>query len=270
MAIVNSFFILAVHKRICRNLKRRSTTAKDVYSKQGYKLAFTQQETAFWRDQLDREKEKLPGREKFPSDVNRELDALEKELTGYGYDPDFSVDILRQIAESLVRRDGNDQLRLRFARSIIKGVKSGDQMEMLLVVQMISGHVATMALTALMHASKDPDLINSYGNMSNKFARTYVHQLGALHRCRSGPEPKLMVNNVSVNDGGQAAFVGHHSQSGVDKDKAIGTKSPLLVADQSGMAMPIVEQDNQRPAPVPRMDQDQQPAPSAAKRKRRP
>ena len=230
------------------------------------KLAFTQQETAFWRDQLDREKEKLPGREKFPSDVNRELDALEKELTGYGYDPDFSVDILRQIADSLVRCDGNDRLRLRFARSIIKGVKSGDQMEMLLVVQMISGHVATMALTALMHASKDPDHINSYGNMGNKFARTYVHQLGALHRCRSGPEPKLM---VSVNDGGQAAFVNHLTQNGADKDKAGDMKSPHLVTDQSGMAMPTFEQDNQSAATVPRTEQDQQSAPSSKKRKQR-
>jgi hypothetical protein len=232
-------------------------------------LAFTQQETAFWRDQLDREKEKLPGREKFPSDVNRELDALEKELTGYGYDPDFSVDILRQIAESLVRCGGNDRLRLRFARSIIKGVKSGDQMEMLLVVQMISGHVATMALTALMHASKDPDHINSYGNMGNKFARTYVHALGALHRCRLGSEPKFMVNNVSVNDGGQAAFVGHHSLSGVDKDKAVGTEAPPLVTDRSGTGMRIIQANEEAAATVPRMDQDKQLAPNAAKRKRR-
>src|SRR5262245_43668748 len=252
-----------------KSQERPSAATKNFYSKQGMKMALTREVIASLRDELDREKEKLPGREKFPSEINRELDALEKELTGNGFEPDFSVEVLRQIAESLVRRDGNDQLRLRFARSIIKGVKSGDRMEMLLVVQMIAGYVATMTLTALMHASKDPDHINSYGNMGNKFARTYVHQLGALHRYRSGPEPKVMVNNVSVNDGGQAAFVGHHSQSGVDKDQAVCTEVSPLVTDQSGTAMPIVEQDNQSAAVLPRMEQDEQPAPRATRRKRR-
>ena len=141
-------------------------------------MAITHERNRFSRDKLEFEKEKVPGRKKFPSDVNQELDALEKELTGYGYDPEFSAEILRQIAESLVRCDGNDRLRLRFARSIIKGVTSGNQFEMLLVVQMIGVHGATMTLTALVNASKDPDYIESYGNVCNKFARTYVASNG--------------------------------------------------------------------------------------------
>jgi hypothetical protein len=228
-------------------------------------LALTQQEIDFHRDKLEFEKEKVPGRKKFPSDVNQELDALEKELAGYGYDPEFSAEILRQIAESLVRCDGNDRLRLRFARSIIKGVTSGNQFEMLLVVQMIGVHGATMTLTALVNASKDPDHIESYGNVCNKFARTFIHQMDTLHRCRSGPEPKLM---VSVSEGGQAAF-GNVTQSTGEKDKATITKSPPLATDQSGTAMPIVQLDEQSATTVPRIEQDQHPAPSTTRRKRR-
>jgi hypothetical protein len=74
---------------------------------------------------------------------------------------------------------------------------------------------------------------------------------------------------VSVNEGGQAAFVNHLTQNGADKDKSDSTKSPPLVTDQSGTAMPIVEQDNQSAAALPRMEQDEQPAPRATRRKRR-
>ena len=228
-------------------------------------MAVSKEEEAYWRDQLDREKEKIPGRKEFPSDVNQELDALEKELTGSGYDPDFSVEILRQIAESTVRCDGNDRLRLRCARAIIKGVKSGDHMQMLLVVQMIGVHVGAMTFSGLMHASKDLDRTDSYGNLCNKFARTYLDQLGMLQRWRSGP-PASLQYNVSVSDGGQA-IVGNVTAVGKDKT---GTKSPPVVTDQTGMAMPIIETDEQSAATVPRMDQDNQPAPSSARRKRRP
>jgi hypothetical protein len=231
-------------------------------------LALTQQEIEFWRDKLEFEKEKVPSRKKFPSDVSQELDALEKELTGYGYDLEFSAEILRQIAESLVRCDGNDRLRLRCARSIVKGVTSGNQFEMLLVTQMIAFHCATMNLTALMNASKDPHHIDSFGNICNKFARTFTHQMDTLHRCRSGPEQKLMVQNVSVSDGGQA-IVGNVTQNTVDKDKAGATNSPPLVTDQSGTAMPIIEPDEQLATTVPRIEQNEQPAPTASRRKRR-
>jgi hypothetical protein len=230
-------------------------------------MAVSDEEVAHWRDKLEFEKAKVPGRKNFPSDVNQELDALEKELAGYGYDPEFLAEILRQIAQSLVTHDGNVRLRLRWARSIIKGVKSGDPMEMLLVVQMICVYGGTMTVAALMNASKDPEHVDNYGNICNKFARTYVDQMGALQRWRSGPQPSLQYN-VSVRDGGQA-IVGNVTQNAVDKGKADSTKSPPLVSDQSATAMPIIETGEQSAATVPRTDQDNQPAPSAKRRKRR-
>jgi hypothetical protein len=228
-------------------------------------MAVSKEEEAYWRDQLDREKEKIPGREKFPSDVNQELDALEKELVGYGYDPDFSIEILRAVAASLVRCDGNDRLRLRCARQIIKRVKSGDYSEMLLVVAKIGIHFATMNLLELMNGAKTLEERVGYGNLCNKFARTFIDQTELQERLRSGPEPKLM---VSVNDHGQA-FVGHLTQNGVDKDKADGTKSSPLVADHSRTAMPILDSDDRSPETVPRTEQDQQSAASAKRRKPR-
>jgi hypothetical protein len=101
----------------------------------------------------------------------------------------------------------------------------------------------------------------------NKLTRTYTDQMGTLHRLRSGPEPSLQYN-VSVNEGGQA-IVGTVNQNDVDKGKAEGMKAPPVITDQSGTAMLIIQTDDESVATVPRMDQDDQPAASAAKRRRR-
>ena len=89
----------------------------------------------------------------------------------------------------------------------------------------------------------------------------------ALQRWRSGPEQKVTVQNVSVSDGGQA-IVGNVTQNTVDKDKAGVTKSPPLITDQSGTAMPIIEPDEQSATTVPRIEQNQQPAPAIRRRRR--
>ena len=78
-----------------------------------------------------------------------------------------------------------------------------------------------------------------YANTFNKLARTFTGQMDALQRWRSGPEQKVTVQNVSVSDGGQA-IVGNVTQNTVDNDKAGDTKSPPLITDQSGTAMPII------------------------------
>ena len=215
------------------------------------------------REKLEVAKERCLSRKDFPPVVIVELEGIEKDLAAY--DPDFVAEILRQLAEAMIKNDGNDALKLRYARSIMRTVRSGDPMEMQLVVQMIAIHHATLNHAALLGNSKDLPQSESYANILNKSARTYTGQMGALKQWRSGPEPKFM---VSVNDGGQAAFVGHLSQNGVDEDKADGTKVPPLLTDQPGTAMPIVQTEEESAATVPRIEQDQ-PAPSITRRKRR-
>jgi len=230
-------------------------------------LALTQQEIDSWRDKLEVGKERCLSRKNFSPEVIGELEAFEKDL--FGYDPDFVAEILRQIADSTVGQDGNHAVRIRYARSIIKTVKSGDPMEILLIAQMIALHHATMTHAAFLGRSEKNLLQSeSYANSFNKLARTYTNQMDTLHRCRSGPEQKLTVHNVSVSDGGQA-IVGHVTHNALDKDKAAITNSSPLVADQSGRAMPIVQPDERSAAAVPRIEQNQEPAPSATRRKRR-
>ena len=77
-----------------------------------------------------------------------------------------------------------------------------------------------------------------------------------------------MVNTVSVSDGGQA-IVGNITQNTVDKGKADATKSPRLVTDRSGIAMPILQPDEQSATIVPRIAQNEDAAQSATRRRGR-
>ena len=227
-------------------------------------MDFDQEEVRHWRQELERTKQIHLSRKNLPAEAKEELDALEKNLAGF--DQYFVDEILRQLAELLVGFDGNDQLRLRFAHSILSTVKSKDPMEMLLVTQMIAVHVASMNSVKLMKCTKSPDY--DHGNIFNKLARTYMNQLAMLQQYRSGPEPKLTVHNVSVNDGGQA-IVGHVTHKAADKVQPPPIEFPRLVADQSGMAMPVIEQDDQVVATAPLIEHDQEPDPTATRRRRR-
>ena len=187
---------------------------------------------------------------------------LKKELSGC--DPDFLSGIHNQLATLSVTKHG-DASGYAFVRSVLKEANPANHLEMLLFTQLLAVHDAMMTSSKLLGEAKTLEEVNSHGNNRNKLARTFAALLETLHRCRSGPEPKLM---VSVSEGGQAAF-GNVTQSTGEKDKATITKSPPLVTDQSGTAMPIVQLDEQSATTVPRIEQDQQPAPSATRRKRR-
>jgi hypothetical protein len=232
-------------------------------------LSISYEQERWYRDQLERAKEKIHSHKDFPEELRWELDALELELVEFGFEPDFTAEILRQITGSLSSWDGNKRLSLRFARSIIKKVKTGDQMEMLLVMQMICDHIAKMNLTARMNATKEVDHCASYGNLSNKFSRTFVDQLGALQRIRSGPQRNLTVHNVSVSDGGQAAFVNHVTHNSADKGQPATTEAQNLLADHSGTAMPALDRTEETVTTVPAVEQIQEPAPIATSRRRR-
>ena len=225
-------------------------------------MALTEEEKAAWREKLEHAKERALSRKNFSRDVKEELDGLEKDLTGF--DPDFLAEILRQLAAAMVP-DGNNALRLRFARSILKIVKPDNPIKMLLVTQIIVSHLATMNVAELMHFSKTPEHVNCYGNIYSKLARTSAAQIEALHRLSSGGEQRF---NVSVEEGGQA-IVGNVTHNSGSSGTIEFVKPPLSLSDQSGTKMRIIEPDDQSATTVPRIELDQEPAPSKTKRRRR-
>lgn len=196
--------------------------------------------------------------EQLPS-AEEAIEMLKNDLSGF--DPAFSCGILLQLGALSLTKDPHGFGWL-FARSVLKDVRPGDKMGMLLVVQMLAVHDGTMTHAMLLAGSEHLGQRESFANIFNKLARTYAHQMDTLQRLRSGPEPKL---SVTVNDGGQAIV----TQNGRSSGETDIPKPLLALTDQSGTAMPILQPDEPSPPIMPPIEQDQQPAPSTSRGRRR-
>jgi hypothetical protein len=110
-------------------------------------------------------------------------------------------------AASTAKGEANEQ-RLNFLVSVIKSIKPEDQIESMLSAQMGAIHCLTMEFAAKLANATDLVWRESAERTVNKLARTFAMQVEALKRYRSNGEQKVIVQHVSVSDGGQAAIVG--------------------------------------------------------------
>ena len=83
----------------------------------------------------------------------------------------------------------------------------------------------------------------------NKLARTFMGQMEALKRYRSGGEQTVTVQHVNVSEGGQA-IVGNVTQGQRDAvpDRTVAPP-PLALTDAKMVPMPVVE--NKTGAKIP-------------------
>jgi hypothetical protein len=88
----------------------------------------------------------------------------------------------------------------------VKGIQPRDQVEGMLAAQMAAVHRARLELARAYHSR------TAWSAPATSLARTFASQMQALKRYRTGGEQKLTVQNVSVNDGGQA-IVGNVTQA---------------------------------------------------------
>jgi hypothetical protein len=79
----------------------------------------------------------------------------------------------------------------------------------------------------------------------NKLTRTFVTQMEALKRYRTGGEQKVTVQHVSVSEGGQA-IVGNVTQAAAEKAPDPAPASPLAITEAKTAPMPMM--DEQRDA----------------------
>jgi hypothetical protein len=79
------------------------------------------------------------------------------------------------------------------ALAILQSIKPRDELEALLIAQMIGIHNAAMAYMRIGDVDK-----------SSKMARTFTTQLEALSRYRGKGQQRVIVEHVTVNQGGQA------------------------------------------------------------------
>jgi hypothetical protein len=144
-------------------------------------------------------------------------------------DRDAMHGILRQLVKASVSGENPDEVNLSFMISMVKSIKPRDSVEAMLVAQMVSVHV--MAMRCAHHLANADDLAqhDSAARALGRLARTFPAQIEALNRYRSQGEPAVTVQNVKVEDGGNA-IVGNVTQHASvivsDKGPASAARAP--------------------------------------------
>jgi hypothetical protein len=127
-------------------------------------------------------------------------------------DPDLQGHFLEQMAEvfkGTVSSEGHDNKAIitatNRAMAILNGIRPQNEIEAMLVVQMIGVH--NMAMATLGRAMlKDQTFAGRQANadQATKMLRTFAVQMEAFKKYRTGGPQKTIVENVNVNEDGQA------------------------------------------------------------------
>jgi hypothetical protein len=164
-------------------------------------------------------------------------------------DLDFSNGLLRQLLDTGLEAGGVNEERVNFMLAVIKGIKPRDQVEAMLAAQMAAVHDAAMKLFPQLSMADFVPQRDSAERTLNKLMRTFVAQMEALKRYRTGGEQKVTVQHVTVGEGGQA-IVGNVTQERRDGAGAKSTAPPLAIEDAKMVAMPTIEDPAQAPVSV--------------------
>ena len=128
-------------------------------------------------------------------------------------DPHFHVGVIGQIA--IIGSQGKriDEGNSNFLLSVVRAVQPRDELETLLALQMGAIHAATMMLARRLNHVETIPQQDAAERALNKLARTYAMQMETFKRYRTGGQQKVVVEHVTVNEGGQA-IVGAVTQGG--------------------------------------------------------
>ena len=159
-------------------------------------------------------------------------------------DQDFYSGILRQLASAGSHGPEIDEQGLNFMLSVIKGVGPRDQLETMLAAQMAAIHMASMTFARRLAHVEDIPQQDSAQNAFNKLTRTFVAQMEALKRYRTGGEQKVTVQHVSVGEGGQA-IVGNVTQAPREKAPGKTAASRPALTDANAAPMPIIDESTE-------------------------
>ena len=101
---------------------------------------------------------------------------------------------------------------------ILSGIQPQDEIEAMLAVQMVGVHNIAMDCIGRATRTERVNFMSSYMNGATKSLRTFVAQMEALKKYRTGGQQKMIIEHVYVNEGGQA-IVGTVNQGGGGNNK---------------------------------------------------
>ena len=109
------------------------------------------------------------------------------------------------------------QTEFNAALAAIDGIRPGDEIEAMLAVQMVATYETAMDMLI---RAKQADLmptLQECGSLAVKLLRTYTAQVEALVRLRRGGEQRVIVQHVTVNEGGKAIVGAVNRPGGSEK-----------------------------------------------------
>jgi hypothetical protein len=165
-------------------------------------------------------------------------------------DRDFLNVLLKQLANASANDGHVNEDDLNFMVSVIKGIEPKDQIETMLAAQMAGIHNAIMTFTRRLANVENIPQQDSAERALNKLARTFVSQMEALKRYRTGGEQKVTVQHVSVSEGGQA-IVGNVTQTPREPVDNPLSSSPALSHSKTP-AMKVVGEGESSTLPLKR------------------
>jgi hypothetical protein len=165
-------------------------------------------------------------------------------------DSDFLNVFLKQLANASGKGGQVEEEDLNFMVSVVKGIEPRDQIETMLAAQMAGIHKTIMTFTRRLANVETIQQQDSAERALNKLARTFVSQMEALKRYRTGGEQKVTVQHVSVSEGGQA-IVGNVTQTPRDTAPDATSPPPTLTHSQTP-AMRMVGEEKSATVPLKR------------------
>ena len=103
------------------------------------------------------------------------------------------------------------------AIAIASDLEPRDALESILVTQMAAVHIAMMRHSRWLAASETIPQLEVQERVLDKLASTFTAQMEALRKHRNGGQQKVVVEHVTVNDGGQAVVGAVNSRG--DREK---------------------------------------------------
>ncbi len=145
----------------------------------------------------------------------------------------FAFGLLWQLGRAASSGGKVDVAKLNFMLSVIRGQKPKDEIEAMLLAKIaIVDGVVTKFAERLQAARTHPEL-DSAERAFNRSARTLIALVEGLKRYRTGGEQKVTVQNVSIQEGGQA-IVGNvnHSPREIGQQRVeVASIAPASQAD---------------------------------------
>ncbi len=132
-------------------------------------------------------------------------------------DGEFLEGLMFQVANATGKGGEISAVSMNHALAFISGIAPQDPIEGMLAAQMAAVHSATMSLARTVNNTETIIQQDSADRCFNRLARTFIAQMEALKKYRTGGEQKMTVEHVHVHEGGQA-IVGNVQGGGGNKN----------------------------------------------------